>query len=133
MKPHDLLETYFSEVEEAVAELPVYVEKYIEEILASDRANLRIRLRYDSSGCLLAVNEAVVVNHDRLITLGYRYHCQDAANNLVFRYDDTPHFPNLDSFPHHKHLKGDVITHGKPDLVDVFWEAASVCGQAGQS
>nr|WP_253881088.1 MULTISPECIES: DUF6516 family protein [Microcystis] len=36
--------------------------------------------------------------------LDYRYHFQDEQNNLVFRYDSTPHFPNLSTFPHHKHL-----------------------------
>lgn len=39
-------------------------------------------------------------------------------------YDSTPHFPNLSSFPHHKHLPNDVIAVDKPELVEVLREAS---------
>jgi hypothetical protein len=97
--PHDSLERYFAEIEAAVARLPVYTENYVEEVLAADRANLRIRLRFES-GCLLEINEAVIVENGLLKTLGYRYHFQSADSELMFRYDNTPHFPGLPSFPH---------------------------------
>ncbi|WP_374048215.1 toxin-antitoxin system TumE family protein [Thiothrix subterranea] len=42
----------------------------------------------------------------------------------MFRYDDTPHFPALPTFPHHKHTQETVIAHNKPDLLDVLHEAA---------
>jgi hypothetical protein len=34
----------------------------------------------------------------------YVYHYQSADGSMIFRYDNTPHFPTLSSFPHHKHL-----------------------------
>jgi hypothetical protein len=55
--------------------------------------------------------------------LGYRYHFQDGDKSLVFRYDNTPHFPGLKSFPHHKHLKDDVIAADKPTIVSVIEES----------
>lgn len=33
----------------------------------------------------------------------YSYHWTDAADNLIRRWDNTPHFPNLAGFPHHVH------------------------------
>ena len=57
-------------------------------------ANLRIRLRFES-GHILEINEAVIVVEDRLVPLDYRYPCQDEHNHLLFRYDSTPHFPDL--------------------------------------
>lgn len=49
---HNLLQDYLNVVELAVSSLAnVYVEHYVEEILTSKRANLRIRLRF-ISGCL---------------------------------------------------------------------------------
>lgn len=132
MRLHDLLEAYLAALENALAGLPAYAESYVEEILTAQRLNLRIRLRFDN-GCLLAVNEAVIVEHDSLQTLGYRYHCQDSANNLLFRYDDTPHFPGLPWFPQHKHVRDSVVGHGKPDLLAVLQEAASVGGQGEDS
>ena len=94
----------------------------IEEILTSERANLRIRLRFQS-GCLLEINEAIIVENGVLKTLGYRYHLQRASSELVFRYDNTPHFPDLLSFPHHKHLRNTVVASSKPDLLEVLQEA----------
>ena len=119
---HNFLERYFAEIEEAVTQLPAYAESYVEEILTPERANLRIRLRFQS-GCLLEISEAIIVENGVLKTLGYRYHFQRAGRELVFRYDNTPHFPDLPSFPHHKHLRNAVVASSKPDLLDVLQEA----------
>ena len=122
MLPHNLLERYFAKTERAVTRLPAYAESYVEEILAPERANLRIRLRFQN-GCLLEINEAIIVENGTLKTLGYRYHLQIADNELAFRYDNAPHFPDLPSFPHHKHLRDTVVVSNKPDLLDVLQEA----------
>lgn len=122
MSLHDLLEFYFASVEAAVARLPAYAESYAEEILTPERANLRIRLRFQS-GSLLEINEAVIVEHSLLKTLGYRYHMQGSDHDLMFRYDNTPHFPGLPTFPHHKHLPDGVVASNKPDLLEVLQEA----------
>jgi Family of unknown function (DUF6516) len=119
---HNFLERYFAEIEEAVTQLPAYAESYVEEILTAERANLRIRLRFQS-GSLLEINEAIIVENGALKTLGYRYHFQRSGSELVFRYDNTPHFPDLPSFPHHKHLGDAVVASSKPDLLDVLQEA----------
>ncbi|MEA3436034.1 MAG: DUF6516 family protein, partial [Thermodesulfobacteriota bacterium] len=55
--------------------------------------------------------------------LGYRYHFQDKQNNLVFRYDNTPHFPDIEGFPHHKHLSDKVTGTEKPSILEVIDEA----------
>ncbi|MBI5919105.1 MAG: hypothetical protein HY849_07020 [Nitrosomonadales bacterium] len=122
MSPHESLERYFAKIEVAVARLPAYAESYVEEILTAERANLRIRLRFQN-GALLEINEALIIDSGALKSLGYRYHLQRANNELLFRYDNTPHFPNLPSFPHHKHLRDSVVATSKPDLLEVLKEA----------
>lgn len=120
---HSLLAEYLNQVEQAVDSCKLaYVERYVEEILTPQRINLRIRIRF-SQGHLLAINEAVKVENDQLTWLDYRYHCQDEQNCLRFRYDSTPHFPDLPTRPHHKHLPDDVVASEKPDLVNVIEEA----------
>jgi len=69
------------------------------------------------------VNEAIVIEANQIKHLGYRYHFQDQQNNLIFRYDNTPHFPDLKSFPHHKHLKNKVEDSDEPLILDVINEA----------
>ena len=120
---HEALGQYLDAVESALCQIEhVHVERYEEEILASDRVNLRIRVRF-ATGHLLELNEAVIVDGESLKHLDYRYHFQDDQNRLVFRYDCTPHFPELPTFPHHKHLPGNVIAAGKPSILDVVEEA----------
>lgn len=100
----------------------VYVERYEEEIIAINRVNLRIRIRYQT-GHMLEVNEAIINVNGLQTHLGYRYHFQDEQNNLVFRYDNTPHFPGLDNFPHYKHLPTEVIDTAEPSIFQVIEEA----------
>ena len=121
---HDKLKDYLNAVEQAILQTNhVYVERYVEEILTSERINLRIRLRAEN-GDLLEIHEAVVIADGELVSLDYRYHCQDEQASLRFRYDSTPHFPNLPSFPHHKHLSdGLVIATDKPSIKQVVQEA----------
>jgi hypothetical protein len=125
---HEILARYLARVEQAILRCRnAYVEHYTEEILTPQRANLCIRLRFEQ-GHLLEINEAVMIVEDRLMPLDYRYHCQDKQNRLLFRYDSTPHFPGLPSFPHHKHLPDDVIGCEKPDLEQVMQEAMEAQG-----
>jgi hypothetical protein len=119
---HDALKAYLDAVEQAILHCDsVYVERYTEEILTPERVNLRIRLRF-ASGCLLEIHEAIIVDNQNLVHLDYRYHCQDEQNRLLFRYDSTPHFPDLSSFPHHKHLPDTVIVSERPEIESVLHE-----------
>jgi len=124
--PLKILSDYLNQVETAIIDCQnVYVERYEEEILTPERANLRIRLRFNLTH-LLEINEAIVISDNQLQFLDYRYHFQDDQNRLIFRYDSTPHFPNLPNFPHHKHLPSEVISSQKPDLVQVLKEATDL-------
>ena len=119
----EVLSRYLSDVEGEVRKLKgSYVERYEEELLAINRVNLRIRVRFPS-GHMLELNEAVIVEEGQFMHLGYRYHFQDKQNNLVFRYDNTPHFPSVESFPHHKHLPGKISGAEKPSILNVIQEA----------
>jgi len=130
MRPHSRLADYLQGVDAALGVLRgVYVESYQEELLTPRRANLRIRVRF-AGGRLLEINEAVVVEGDTLCHLDYRYHCQDIDTALIFRYDSTPHFPELPGFPYHKHLPDDTTPAERPHIDQVLAEAASGLAQA---
>ncbi len=121
-----LLSDYLNQVEQAIVQCEnAYVEPYQEEVLTSQRAKLRIGLRFKQIH-LLEINEAIVITDNYLEFLDYRYHFQDEKNNLVFRYDSTPHFPNISTFPHHKHLPNDVISCHKPEITQVLKEATEL-------
>lgn len=121
--PLDKLAKYLLKVESALRCLKnAYVERYEEEILTANRANLRIRIRF-RQGHLLEMNEAVIIEAGAISKLDYRYHFQDKHNILIFRYDNTPHFIGFHNFPHHKHVPQDVIDSIEPSIIEVIEEA----------
>ena len=120
------LSDYLARTERAVLECPdAYIEHYLEEVLTPERVNLRIRIRFDG-GHLLEISEAIVADGDCLVFLDYRYHYQDENNQLIFRYDSTRHFPEISTFPHHKHLSDNsVVASEKPEMEQVIKEATT--------
>jgi hypothetical protein len=127
---HESLLKYLAEIEEAVHAIPkAHVELYTEERLSPTRVNLRIRLRL-SKKFLLELNDAISIEDEQLSHRRYRYHFQDQRNNLIFRYDSAPHFPDLLNFPHHKHLPHEVVPCEKPSIQDVIREVVQYIGSA---
>ena len=82
------------------------VESYeINDFRKSDAAfylNLKINF-IDTTK--LSVREYVDDSHRK-----YAFHWQTATDDLIVRWDNAPHFPNLTTFPHHKHLaSGEIV------------------------
>jgi hypothetical protein len=59
----------------------------------------------------------------------YSYHWADAANQLIKRWDNTPHFPDLPGFPDHMHdgATGEV-TPGQP--MSIFTVLDAIAGRS---
>ena len=71
---HSALSEYLERVEMAVLRcVEARSERYVEEVITSEQANLRIRLRFDT-GHLLEIGEALTVEDDSLIFIDYHYH-----------------------------------------------------------
>jgi hypothetical protein len=120
----DHLLKYLESVERAIRKLKgAYVERYEEEILTVNRVNLRIRVRFPT-GHMMELNEAIICEENQIMHVGYRYHFQDRKNSLVFRYDDTPHFPELGTYPHHKHTAEGTVAVRQPTIFAVIEEVA---------
>jgi len=123
---HEILQGYLETIAQVIDTLEsFYLEKYEEEILTSNRCNVRIRIRW-SAGDLLEINEAVIVTSGILHHLNYRYHFQDANNTMHFRYDNSPHHQEIASFPHHKHTMKGVIETEQPTIPDVINEVKGI-------
>lgn len=123
---HKLLDQYLSELESTIIKFDsAYVEQFREDIFNVKRANVRVRIRFDN-GFLLEINEAVAVHDDSIEHLNYRYHFQDSRKQLIFRYDNAPHFLALSTSPHHKHLPGQVVTATRPSIAVLAAEVNAI-------
>jgi len=103
-------------------------EIQIEELEVLDRSDrpgqsseFYARLRF-LDGSQLQVVEKLVVERFTIRKVRYAYHYQRAAGDLVFRYDNVPHYPNIKTFPHHKHVGDTVVPARPPDLSEVLRE-----------
>jgi hypothetical protein len=121
----DILRDYIDDIEQYLLQMPnIYVEQFNATLLTTDRANLKLRIRFKGI-YLLAVSEASQILNGQVTQIDYRYHFQDENNQVIFRYDSTPHFPDLPTFPHHKHLPDSVIAAHRPSLTQVLQEAST--------
>ena len=89
------------------------------------RGSTEGRLRfYDRS--LLAFDEVVLLRDNQVVKLRYAYHYQKANGELIFRYDNAPHYPKIPTYPHHKHTEFKIEAAHSPDLNDVLNEIEQI-------
>ena len=61
---------------------------------------------------LVFIDESILVARDYLFSDGsrkYSYHFQDKNKELIFRYDNAPHWRQIKTAPYHKHTKEGVF------------------------
>jgi hypothetical protein len=121
------------------------IEDYFHEIAAIIKAEVSIQgvsMAYDkrtphigflrgslyfTDGSVLHVREYVRVQND-IERYMYVYQYQGSEGVFVFRYDNSPHFPQLATSPHHKHDGSEinVISAAPTDLSAVLEEIRSL-------
>lgn len=50
----------------------------------------------------------------------YSYHLQGQDGALIARWDNSPHWPELSTFPHHKHEAGEVFLSERGNITLVI-------------
>lgn len=117
-----MIDEYFQAIDALLATSPI-VREY--DVHFDKRSLSRGYLRGDvlfQDDSLLHVREFVSMGAEteRMV---YTYHYQRADGRLVFRYDNTPHYPDLPHAPHHRHdTSGEVNGVQPPDLESVLQE-----------
>ncbi len=115
-----MIESYFEETEKTVQRFPnicsytVHKKKY-----SASQGFIAGSIIFDDGSRL---DFAEVKDIGIKEKTKYRYQYMDRENNLLFRYDNAPHHQNIITFPHHKHISGDVREHFEPTLDDVLLE-----------
>jgi hypothetical protein len=96
------------------------------KIIAEQYGAIRARVIF-WDGSHLTIDETVEITqgYPRLIEYAHTY-VKDGVH--IFRYDNAPHYPHLDSFPHHKHVGPDERpeTAEPPTLNQIFREIEEI-------
>ena len=96
------------------------VFRVIRERATLTDGHLRARLTW-TDGSQLEFSEYVQRSPDGQVNIiTYSFHWADVHGNLIRRWDNTPHFPNLPGFPHHIHDgPGGAVGPGQPVSLSV--------------
>ena len=117
-----MIDDYFRAIDALLATTPM-VREY--DVHFDKRSLSRGYLRGDvifQDDSRLHFREFVSIERN-IVRMVYAYHFQRPDGTLVFRYDNTPHYPNLQNAPHHRHgQSGAVIGIQPPDLEIVLNE-----------
>jgi hypothetical protein len=114
------IDEYLDAIKERLLTDPVvYSFRVIRERATTTDGHLRARLTF-TDGSQLEFSEYVQHSPDGQISVvTYSYHWADANGDLIQRWDNTPHFPDLPGFPHHIHDGAtDAVGPGRP--VSIF-------------
>ena len=111
-----------------VSRREIEVERlFIDESVPGQNGIIEGRLRFwDES--LLEFVEILTTRDLVLIKTDYAYHYQSKTGQLIFRYDNAPHHPGVNTHPHHKHSvhpsthKEFIGPASPPHLADVLQE-----------
>lgn len=118
-----MIESYFRQVDDLIAAANVVHSSQITYDKRSTFIGLIRGEVYFLDGSCLHLREFVDTERGAN-RYQYVYHYQNADGALIFRYDNTPHFPDLLTFPHHKHTSNEanVVAAPAPDLKQVLAE-----------
>jgi hypothetical protein len=121
------IEQYLQQLLDAIATSPIVRSSNVELDKRTARAALICGELQFVDGSMLYFRELVELEAE-VIRRMYSYHCQGNDASLVFRYDDIPHFPGLDNFPHHKHFGGEsrAASSAAADLSAVLHEIEAI-------
>lgn len=69
-----------------------------------------------------------VVTEPQISRLKYRYHLQTPDNQLLARWDNAPHHPEVETHPYHLHTEKGVKASAAMDLESVLTAALDFIG-----
>jgi len=117
----------------SLVQMAYRLEKQL-ELLKSRRmtafdGHIRVRMTL-INGDLMEFSEYVQRLEGGIQVVTYSYHCTDSSGNLIVRWDNTPHFPDLDGFPHHKHIGcSETVQAGYPMTIFRVLDEIGACQQ----
>lgn len=118
-----MIRNYFRKVERTLSECPFVMDlKFDFTVIDLDRGYWKGTIEF-KNGSNLHLFEYVTIGEEKSEIQEYRYHYQDPEEKLIFRHDNAPHHPEIETHPHHLHTPEELSPSQKPNLEDVLDKA----------
>lgn len=114
-----MIADYLTAIDELISSAPEVIDVEILRRSVWDTGLEKVALyRYRlsmSDGSLLELTERLVEEKRTLFIKKYRYHWQNRNGQVIMRWDNAPHHPEIESFPHHLHdgSETNVVRHSE--------------------
>ncbi len=107
---------YFSHIETIIKDCPIIAQFSI----SFDEIDVQIGYLKGKleiiDGSVLYFIEFVEIKEEEAKRLKYKYQWQYENGDLIERWDNVPHYPEVDTFPHHVHSVEGVFSSPMMDL-----------------
>jgi Family of unknown function (DUF6516) len=123
------IKAYLDSIKERFVTDPIVTEFHtVRERSTLVDGHLRARLNLDDASQLEFSEYVQCSPAGEITVITYSYHWADASDQLIKRWDNTPHFPELPGFPDHIHdgATGQVASGQPMSIFAVLDEIARV-------
>ena len=117
-----MIDVYFEELEDIINHSSIIIKSDIEKIKLDDFSGVVKGKLFFTSAFLDFLEVISLLNNPKKIKKKYRYHFMNTDTNLIFRYDNAKHHPELKTSTHHKHTREKIIEADEPNLSLVLKE-----------
>lgn len=115
MTPAEYLESVIDHLSEVSI---ISSSRIIREYSNPNKAHLRARLTFVDNSYLEFYEYIERGGNGEINVKTYSYHWAGENNELIRRWDNTPHFPKSENFPHHIHIGENEVMPGAP--INIF-------------
>ena len=116
-----MITDYFNEINTIIANFLPVIKNYTKEekIYSINKGFIRGEIIFKRCYILSFMEFKDV---EKTTKSKYSYHFMSRTNDLIFRYDNCSHHPEILTFPHHKHLPETIEETNEPELLDILLE-----------
>jgi len=116
-----VIDEHLDEIEKIIKDDRLVIFSDFQRICTSQNtAYIKAKIRFIDSSFLSIFHH--VHDENGRFSFDYRDHYMDSKNTMIFRYDNAPHHPKVQSFPHHKHTTVEIKESEMPNIRDILSE-----------
>jgi len=122
-----VIQRFVEDIEKAIASSSIVLSSNVQKHFGPALETVYLKgqlLIIDSS--ILEIAIFATESRKTLSIKKYRLHYMNSAGQMLFRYDNAPHHPEIDSYPHHKHTPDKTVPSTMPSLKDILNEISTI-------
>jgi len=122
-----VIREFVSEIERAIDSSRIVLTSTTQKYLDPAEESVYLKGRVTIIDASILEFAIFAISLDKTISIDkYRFHYMSNSGQMLFRYDNAPHHPELDSHPHHKHVDDRITPSQMPSLKDVLNEISAI-------